>query len=151
MTPLVHTIREMLDLPKAERSAYLAKIPLTRTYVFGCLEGWDIRHIRRVVTRHGGTYRMEYHYPGLAVIATFRTHRGLLACGRDLAEWMNKAIRESEPPDSPWLADMLYSPEDIGQPCDGPPALRFETISYLQWGSNEPNTGFHPIYGPKGD
>lgn len=122
-------IATMLDLPKAERSRYLAAMPLTRCYVFGALDQCFIKHVRRVITRHGGTWSELYAMPGLAVTATFRSHAGMMAATRELVHWLNRYERAAHR-----AMDMCYEPclytEDFGTIATVP-ALRFEITNAI--------------------
>ena len=85
-------LSQMLDLPVEERRLYLHALPLTRVYVADCLETSAIKHIRRLITRHGGVYRECYRYPGVFWVMTFRKHGQMLACIRAIAAWEYQMI-----------------------------------------------------------
>lgn len=142
------TVSQMLDLPRDERSRYLRAMPLTRTFVFDCLEPWHIRHVRRVITRHGGVYREVYAAPGVFFVATFRAHRGLLACARDVAAWLNdQAKTEYAAADALGLdlpdSCLSVTATDVAKSHGDVPALAFERIG-LGGASVRPA---HPIMG----
>lgn len=119
-------ITTMLNLPKAERSRYLGAMPLTRCYVFGAVETSFIKHVRRVITRHGGVWSELYAQPGLAVTATYRTHKAMMASTRELVHWLNEWERKLN---SHWPC--LYT-DDFGAIATVP-ALRFEIINAIDY------------------
>lgn len=144
-------VSQMLDLPKEQRSIFLRALPLTREYVFGCLEHWDIRHIRRVITRNGGVYREIYCTPGLAVSATFRTYAGMMQATRDLVHWLNARLRKS------WsegllscseghLTELLYDEEFAHR--GAVPALTFEIVNAIDY--SLPLTSHRPAHPVRG-
>lgn len=141
------TLSEMLDLPREERSKLLRAIPLTREYVFGCLDGCFIQHIHRVITRCGGVWRDEYCHPGLAVVATFRTSAGMRACTLDLIHWQNCQTRENYTvglPGEDEIIESLMLDETFAR-TSVVPALCFEEVSFLgpEVRRSRP---LHPIY-----
>jgi len=140
-------LREMLDLPKTERSRYLAKMPLTRTYVLGCVETNTIRFFRRTIVRHGGTYRECYRVPGVFWVATFRSHKQMNACTRALIAHLNLDLRRSNELhghiSEEELSDLLYT-EEFGQNFGDVPALEFEIDSWITE-DRRIRRGFHPV------
>lgn len=139
-------LRAMLDLPKAERSIYLAALPLTRCYVFGCLDECNIKFIRRVITRNGGVWRELYAPPGLAVTATYRTWNGMMAGTRALVHWQNESIRHVDAglPENQWSHLLLN--DDFGLIPDIP-ALKFEISNCIHVGPAKVRAPSHPIRG----
>lgn len=124
------TMGQMLDLPKEERSKYLAMMPLTRTYVYNCIEGNLIMHIRKVIMRHGGIFREEYHYPGLSMTATFRDKKSMIACSCALAEWENEGIKMGLPRPQDYEG-LLADPLTYGTEHKDPPALCFSIVNAI--------------------
>lgn len=141
------SISAMMDLPKQERSKYLAMLPLTRTFVYGCLEYWCIRSIRKMIVRHGGTFREEYWFPGLSVTATFRDHKSMVAASRALAEWENDGIKKGLPRPQDYEG-LLNDPETYGTEHKAPPALTFCIVDGIH--HNRPVRVYkmnHPVKG----
>jgi len=122
-------LSSMLDLPKGERSRYLAAIPLTRTFDFGCLEPNAIHFIRRTIVHNGGTWREAYFCQGLSVTATFRTHRGLINATRALAHWLNEGIRATTSQEAIEEFGLLYG-DELARP-GFVPALEFEVVNAI--------------------
>lgn len=143
-------LSEMLDLPPDERRPYLHALPLTRTFVFGCMEGHDIRHIRRVLTRSGAVFREVYRFPGVYWVATFRDHEGRRRATEELVSWMNEALRESARLhghlSEDEIADLLYT-TDFAQTGDVP-VFRFEKDIWIDHRQPQVITRHsHPIRG----
>lgn len=142
-------IGEMLDLPRTERSRYLAKMPLTRTFVMGCLDESSVRFFRRTIVRHGGTYREVYRAPGVFWVATFRSPRGMRECTQALVRHLNQDLRRSQEvhghiPDEDF-AELLYN-ENFAQNFGDVPALEFEVDVRLPH-KTEQRRDFHPVTG----
>lgn len=145
-------ISQMLNLPREQRSKLLAALPLTRCYVFGCLELSSIHFTRRTIVRNGGTWRELYAPPGLAVTATFRSYSGMMQATRALAHWLNESIRKAHTdiygfraghePEVEW--SLLYN-DDFGNGGPSVPALSFEIVNAIQPISTRHRA--HPIRG----
>lgn len=148
---MIDTVREMLDLPREERSRYLAVLPLTRTFVFGAMEESSIKFFRRMIVRHGGTYRECYRTPGLYWVATFRTPRGLRECTLAIVRSLNAELRKSAELHGHLLPEevdeMMVTSRDVAQNHGDVPALSFERDVWIGDRPRRRESGFHPITG----
>ena len=129
-------LSEILDLPREERSRYLAAMPLTREYVFGCLDQCHVQFVKRTITRNGGVYRAEYATPGVAFVATFRSFRGMRKCTLDLIHWQN--VGEAV---SALLLDETFAR------FSPVPALEFEVVNAIHPGPVRTSRPRHPVRG----
>lgn len=147
---MIDTIGEMLDLPKNERSRYLAKLMVTRTYVFDVMERAPIHFIRKTIVRCGGVYRECYRNPGVYWVATFRDQRSMQRCTRVLTRWLNRQLRESAELHGHLLPseveEMMYGPT-FGEGFHDVPALEFTRDVWIGSQPRRVTTGFHPVEG----
>ena len=145
-------ISQILDLPREERSRWLRAIPLTREYVFGCLEEDAIRFIRRTIVRCGGTWREEYCPPGLAVVATFRTPAGMRAATLALIHWQNESLRtryDQGEMAAAWWGEPIENLmiDETFAHFSAVPALSFEIVNMITIGEIKTRRPNHPIRG----
>lgn len=136
MDKIVTRVSEMMDLPREERSRYLAALPLTRSKSFWAMDGCQHKFVRRLLVRHGAIFREHYCMWGLSVTATFRTQRGMNGFAKDFCKWHNDQVRatnaEEAGLDEETLQDRLWNSTEfwMGE-IQAPPALTFAVENHL--------------------
>lgn len=132
---MIRTVSQMLDLPKQERSRYLAALPFTRTKAFWAMEGCHHKFIRRLMRKHGGIWRENYCMFGLSMVATFRNIAGMNGFAKDVCDWYNADLRKSHELHGhikeEELADLLWKPSEFWMQAADVPALEFGVENFL--------------------